>query len=80
MERATDIPIYDCGMRITCGRDGVWLHFSSESGVSASLNVLNMASLENGGVIGRGLLNWCEDRQKQAEQIRADNSQFGVGA
>jgi len=78
IERATDIPMDDCGISITCGRDGTWLHFSAASGKYASINVENMS--RGGDMIDIALLSWCEDRQKQAAQIRTDNGQFGVGA
>lgn len=77
MDRATEIPMDDCGLTINCGRDGTWLHFSSTAGKSASLNVDLMVK---GHIIGAALREWCADRQKQAEQIRSDNGQFGVGA
>lgn len=74
---ATDIPLEDANISITCGRDGTWLHFHASNGKSASLNIDLM---NHGHVIGAALHGWCEDRQKQAGQIRADNGQFGVGA
>lgn len=78
MDKATNIPMDDCALTINCGRDGTWLHFSASNGKFASLNVDN---IDNGaGIISAALRSWCEDRQKQAAQIRADNGQFGVGA
>lgn len=79
MDKATEIPMDNCGLKINVGRDGCWLHFSSEAGVSASFNVNNMAECRD-GIIGRGLREWCSDRVKQANQLDKDNSQFGVGA
>jgi len=78
VEQATEIPNDDCGLSINCGRDGTWLHFSASSGNHASINVENMAAGRD--LIGKSLLDWCEDRQTQAMLIRADNDQFGVGA
>ena len=78
MDRATEIPMSDCGIKINVGRDGCWLHFSSEAGVSSSINVNIMA--ERQGIIGKGLREWCDDRVKQANKLDADNGQFGVGA
>ena len=77
MERSTEIPLDDCNLSISCGRDGTWLHFDAASGKSAAINVDLM---DHGHIIGAALRDWCADRQKQAEQIRADNGQFGVGA
>ena len=78
MANATEIPMDDCGLTINCGRDGTWLHFTASNGLHVSLNVENMADTKD--PFSRALLFWCDDRRKQAEQIRADNSQFGVGA
>lgn len=75
--KAIDIPMHDCGLKINVGRDGCWLHFTSESGLSASINVENM---DKGGIIGRALQAWCEERYKQAADLAQDNGQFGVGA
>lgn len=76
-DRATEIPMDDCNLSINCGRDGTWLIFSASSGKSAAINV---DLIDKGGIVGTTLNDWCADRQKQAEQIRADNGQFGVGA
>lgn len=77
MDKATEIPMDDSNLSISCGRDGTWLHFEASSGKSASINVDLLAK---GGIIGEAITGWCADRQKQAEQVRADNGQFGVGA
>lgn len=76
---ATEIPMDDCGLHINTGRDGTWLHFTAGSGRCASINVDVMAA-ERGCITGNALHDWCHDRQKQAESIKADNGQFGVGA
>lgn len=78
IEQATTIPMDDCGLSINCGRDGTWLHFNANNAPSTSINVESL--IGRGGIIDNGLRGWCSDRQKQAEQIRADNGQFGVGA
>lgn len=74
-ERATEIPMDDCGLVINCGRDGTWLHFTASSGKHSSINVDLM---NRGGIIGNALRDWCADRQKQAEKIREDTVQSGV--
>lgn len=68
MDKATPIPMGLSNLTINCGRDGTWLNFTASNGKSASLNVDHMAK---GGIIGAALLGWCDDRQRQAEQIRA---------
>jgi Protein of unknown function (DUF551) len=78
IEQATPIPMDDCGLWINCGRDGTWLHFEASNAPSTSINVESM--IGRGSIIDAGLRGWCSDRQKQAQQIRADNGQFGVGA
>lgn len=67
-DKATDILMTDCGLKINCGRDGAWLHFSTSDGKHASINVESMA---RGGFAGGALLAWCKERRAQAEQIRA---------
>ena len=80
MDKATEIPMNDCGIKINVGSDGCWLHFSSEAGVSSSINVNVLAERQRQGIVGKGLREWCADRVKQANQLDQDNSQFGVGA
>jgi hypothetical protein len=65
-DKAVEIPPNDCGLKITCGRDGVWLHFSSSAGKLATIHV---ESLTRDGLVGEALLAWCEDRRKQAARI-----------
>lgn len=77
--KATEIPLYASNLTINVGRDGVWLHFSTETGLYASMNMGNY-SLERGNIIGKALRQWCIERQEQAKQIEQDNGQFGVGA
>lgn len=78
MDKAIEIPMNDCGLQINVGRDGTWLHFTSSNGQYASINVNSMES--RGSIVASAIRGWCEDRQKQAAQIAADNGQFGVGA
>lgn len=68
-ERATEMPMGDCGLTINVGRDGTWLHFTAKSGMSASINMDVMAS-ERGSIIGRALKDWCAERQEQAATIK----------
>jgi hypothetical protein len=77
-ESAIELPIAGCDLSVLVGRDGTWLHFETAAGKSAAICIELM---ERGdGIIGAALKTWCAERQKQAEQIRADNGQFGVGA
>lgn len=78
-DRATEIPDYMTQLKVNVGRDGVWLHFSSEAGVYSSFNIDSLAG-EQGSIIGKGLRCWADDMRKQAKQINEDNGQFGVGA
>lgn len=70
MDRATEIPMSDCGLTIACGEDGVWLHFSASDGKSAALNVSRIR-VPLGTLSGETLDSWCADRMKQAAEIRA---------
>jgi hypothetical protein len=79
MNKAIEIPMYASGLTVNVGRDGVWLHFTSEEGVYTSINVDVMAE-EKSSIISKGLRCWADDRRKQANQIIEDNGQFGVGA
>lgn len=79
-QHSTNLQIEDCNIWISCGRDGTWLHFEPTNALSVAINIENLAENHNGSIIKRGLRGWCDDRQKDAEQIRADNGQFGVGA
>ena len=80
IDQATDIPLPECELRVTCGRDGVWLHLLASSGKAAALHFNSISAAGGTGVIAAAIRDWCTDRQKQTEQIRADNGQFGVGA
>lgn len=54
--------------RVTCGSDGVWLHFSASDGTYASFHVATALG-GRGGVIGRAVNQWCVDREAQAERM-----------
>lgn len=79
-QRSTNLSIADCNVWISCGRDGTWLHFEASNAPSVAINIENLAENHHGSIIRRGLRGWCDDRQKDAGQIRADHGQFGVGA
>jgi len=71
------------GLTIRYGRDGVWLCFEATTGKKAMFDIelLYSPSLHGrGDIIRAALQDWCEDRYKQADQIRADNSRGGMGA
>jgi len=70
MDKATEIPMSVCGASINCGRDGVWLHLSSSTGLYLSLNMNDLANKP--GAIDRDIRDWCIDRQTQAALIRGD--------
>lgn len=78
-EKAIEIPLDDCGLSVTVGRDGTWLHFTATSGTACSFNMEIQAERE-GKLFGKTIADWCEDRRKQAKEIAADNGQFGVGS
>lgn len=67
MDKATELPIQDCDLTVSVGRDGVWLHFGAYSAIHVS-NTL----CERPGVIGKNIAEWCVAREEQAKQIRAD--------
>ena len=75
MDKSIDLPITDCDITITVGRDGVWLHF----GQYTTIHVHNTLG-QDGSIISKNINKWCIERQAQAQQIRDDNGQFGVGA
>lgn len=69
LEKATEMPMNDCGLTINTGRDGTCLHFTARSGKSASINVENWANSKDGGVTAQALRDWAADRQEQAAAI-----------
>lgn len=78
MEKAIELSAEESAITITVGRDGVWLNIEALSGKKASFHVAS--ALARPGIIGAAVTDWCRDRVEQADQIRHDNSQFGVGA
>ena len=69
LERATEMPMNDCGLMINVGRDGTWLHFTAKSGKSAGINVENWANSKDGGITAQTLRDWAADRREQAASI-----------
>lgn len=80
MDKAISIPIDESCIAISCGRDGTWIHFTASNGKSASINADLLYRGHTVGIIRSAIESWCEDMQKRADEIRADNSQFGVGS
>lgn len=64
METSIEIPIKDCDLKVSVGRDGVWLHF----GDNAMIHVHNVLG-SGRGIIESNIDKWCLERQKQAEAI-----------
>ena len=69
LEKATEMPMDDCGLTINVGRDGTWLHFTAKSGMSAGINVENWANSKDGGITAQALRDWASDRREQAVAI-----------
>lgn len=78
MEKAIELSAEEAAITVTVGRDGVWLNIEALSGKKASFHVAS--ALARPGIIGAAVVDWCGDREEQADQIRHDNNQFGVGA
>ena len=68
--KATEIPNDDNGLMVNVGRDGTWLHFTSSTGKSCSINMEIKAERE-GPIFGEAIKGWCLDQRKQAEKIKA---------
>lgn len=66
-EKAITVPLEYSELKLTVGRDGVWLHFSASTGRSASMSVNSMAA-KQGNLIGHALRDWCEDMADVAEK------------
>ena len=73
MKTEANIPI--AGLALTISDGEVWLHFSSDAGLQASLNMEALAQKqakvlmehsEELGVTGRALMAWCSDRHQEA--------------
>lgn len=75
MSRTIELPIQDCDITVRVGRDGVWISLGPNTG----FHVMNNLG-KTGHIIGRKVAEWCDEREKQAEQVRKDNGQFGMGA
>lgn len=58
-----------CKLRVTCGADGIWLHFESDSGLHASLHVGSIADKAT-NLTKCALNDWHNDRVKQAQVMR----------
>jgi hypothetical protein len=62
--KATEIPTWVKGLRITIGKDGVWLHFSAD-GKQAGIN-LNSYAAERGNIAGAAIQAWCDTLTAEA--------------
>jgi len=68
-DKAVVLPIEQCDLIVSVGRDGVWLRF----GDNAAIHVHNVLGLD-GGIIATQINRWCIDRQEQASAIRQERS------
>lgn len=64
-ERSVELPIQDCDIKITVGRDGVWLHLGKYTGFHVA-NSLGQGS----SIISSQLSKWIVERQEQAKGIK----------
>lgn len=64
MDKSIELPIQECDIKITVGRDGVWLHIGEYS-MHHVMNTLG----GDGHVIGGNVAKWCLARQEQAKKI-----------
>ena len=64
--KAVEVAADKSNIRVNCGRDGVWLHFSASTGKRASLHVGNLAERQ-GGIIGAALRDWAADIESAAQ-------------
>ncbi len=69
MDKATEIPMDNCCVKINVGSDGTWMHFRSTNGQQCSFNMENMAE-DHIGITKSALGYWCEDRRTQAKVIK----------
>jgi len=58
------------GLKVNVGQDGVWMHFSSKSKVSASFNMDSLAE-QSGPLISKGLSAWCDEQRELANRKTA---------
>ena len=61
MDKAIELPITECDLKVQVGTDGVWLHF----GQYAAIHVHNTLG-QTGVVIGGNINKWCLAREEQA--------------
>jgi hypothetical protein len=60
-DKALELPIQDCDIKVTVGRDGVWLHL----GPYAMFHVANTLG-QDGHIIGGNVRKWVLAREEQA--------------
>ena len=68
--KATEIPNNDNGLMVNVGSDGTWLHFTTSTRKHYAVNMENEAE-RKGLIFGSAIEDWCLDRRKQAEKIKA---------
>lgn len=64
MTKSIELPIQECDLRVTVGRDGVWLHF----GKYTCIHVHNKFH-ETGHIIAGQIGIWCKEREEQAQLL-----------
>lgn len=62
MDKSVELPIQSCDVRVTVGRDGVWLHLGEHTMFHVASTLGN-----TGGVIGSNVNKWVIARQQQAQ-------------
>lgn len=59
-----EVPFQQTGLRVTVSeKDGVWLHFSADSGRKASINAVAVAE-RGGGVVSQAIKDWISDMKE----------------
>ena len=58
-----EVSLQQINLRVTVGDDGVWLHFSSDTGRSAVFNMSEVAPTKS-LVIRAALEDWIKDMQE----------------
>jgi hypothetical protein len=53
-------------LEISVNEDGVWLTFNASNGKSATISVLALANAVHAPITEAALVQWCEDRKKEA--------------
>lgn len=61
MDKAVELPINECDLKVRVGRDGVWLEF----GPYATIHVHNTLG-QSGHIVAHNINKWCLARQEQA--------------